>query len=202
MKDIFLVIATIVTIGSVIPYVRDILKGSTKPNLVSWMTWTLLTGIATSAEIDAHEYVAAIFTGAAVVGTALVVVVGLYKRAYVRYGWFDVVCQVGAIVGIVLWQIFNSPAIGVIASVAIDFIGVLPTIKHSYEEPYEETWQTYALAGVGGLFGLLALDAYNLVSASYALYIVLINVVLSIFIVQARKVREKRSLPNLAEQLD
>lgn len=200
MKDIFLVIATIITTGSVIPYVRDILKGNTKPNLVSWITWTLLTGIATSAEIAAHEYVAAIFTGSAVVGTALVAIVGLFKRAYVRYTRFDVICQIGAVIGIILWQIFNSPAIGVIASVVIDFIGVLPTLRHSYEEPYEETWQTYALAGVGGLFGFLALNTYNLVSVPYALYIILINIVLSMFIIQARKVRERRILPEFAEE--
>lgn len=182
MKTIFLILATLVTVGSVIPYARDILKGTTKPNIVSWITWTLLTGIATAAEIAAHEYVTAIFTGAAVLETAIIVVLGL-KYGYVKYTSFDVVCQLGAIVGIILWQLFNSPPVGVVASVLIDFIGALPTIRHSWKDPGEETWSTYALAGLGGALAIAALTDYNLTSLTYAVYIVLINAVLSFVII-------------------
>ncbi|HEX7368322.1 MAG TPA: hypothetical protein VF261_01545 [Candidatus Saccharimonadales bacterium] len=181
MKTVFLILAAVVTVGSVLPYVRDILKGSTKPNIVSWITWTLLTGVATAAEISAHEYVTAVFTGSAVVETGLVVVLGL-RRGYVKYTSFDVVCQIAAIAGIILWQIFNSPTIGVVGAVVIDFVGALPTIRHSWQRPGEETWQTYALAGAGGALAIAALHDYNWVSLPYAVYIVLINAALSLII--------------------
>lgn len=188
MKDIFLVLATIITVIGVIPYLKDILKGKTKPNLVSWVTWTLLTVIATAAEISAGEYVAAIFTAAAAFETGLVVVLGLFKKAYVKYTRFDIACQLAAVVGIVLWQMFDSPAIAVIAAVTIDFIGALPTFRHSYQKPEEETWITFALSGVGGFFGVLALETYNFVSLPYALYIVLINILMAfVIIVSARR---------------
>jgi hypothetical protein len=189
MKTIFLILATIITIGSVIPYARDILKGTTKPNIVSWITWTLLTGIATAAEIAAHEYVTAIFTSAAALETAIIVVLGL-KYGYVKYTRFDVVCQIGAIVGIILWQLFNSPAAGVVASVSIDFIGALPTVRHSWRNPGEETWLAYALAGLGGALAIAALSDYNWTSLTYAVYIVLINAVLSLIIIN-RSQQEK-----------
>lgn len=187
MKEAFLVIASVVTIGSAIPYLRDILRGTTKPNLTSWITWTLLTGVATAAEIAAGEYVAAIFTSAAVVETGLVVALGLSKRVYVRYTAFDVWCQIGAVVGIMLWQLFDSPAIGVIASVIIDFIGALPTVRHSWQAASEETWQAFALAGLGGLFGLLALTTYNFVNLPYTVYIVLINILIASIIIYRRR---------------
>ena len=174
MKNLFLVVATLLTLVSVIPYIKDIIRGSTKPNIVSWITWTLLTGVATAAEIAAHEYVAAIFTGSAVLETGMIVVIGL-KYGYVKYTFFDVACQVGAIVGLILWQLFNSPAIGVIASVSIDFIGALPTIRHSWKSPHEETWITYGLCAIGGVFAIAALSNYNWVSLPYAVYIVIIN---------------------------
>lgn len=177
MKTLFLILAIVVTIVSVLPYLRDILKGTTKPNLISWITWTLLTGIATAAEIAAHEYVTAIFTGSAGIGTALVVVFGI-RHGYVKYTMFDVICQISAIVGIVLWQLFDSPAVGVMASVAIDFIGALPTIRHSWLKPGEETWSTFGLAALGGVFALLALSSYNWISLPYALYIVMINLII------------------------
>jgi hypothetical protein len=163
MKILFLVFATVITVGAVLPYVRDILKGTTKPNIVSWITWTMITGIATAAEIAGHQYVTAIFTAAAMLETASVVAFGL-RYGYVKYTRFDVVCQIGAIVGLILWQLFNSPSIGVVASVIIDFIGVLPTVRHSWHRPNEETWSTFALSAVGGVFGVLALTSYNTTS--------------------------------------
>ncbi len=186
MRTAFLVLAALITVIAVIPYARDILKGTTKPNIVSWITWTLLTGIATAAEIAAHEYVAAIFTSAAVIETALIVILGL-RYGYVKYTLFDSVCQIGAIVGIILWQLFDSSAIGVMASVTIDFIGAFPTIRHSWKQPGEETWSTYALSGIGGVLAILALQAYNWVSLPYAVYIVLINAALASIIITRSK---------------
>lgn len=75
-----------------------------------------------------------------------------FRKGFVEYTRFDVVCQAAAIAGIILWQLFNSPTIGVLASVTLDFIGALPTLKHSWIKPHEETWPTYALSGVGGLW--------------------------------------------------
>ena len=188
MKTTLLVLSALITIGGMVPYIRDILRGTTKPNLVSWLTWTLLTGIATAAAISAHENVAAIFTASATVGPLLVVLLGL-RHGYVKYTRFDVVCQVAAVAGIILWQIFNSPAIGVVGAVLIDFIGALPTFRHAWLAPYEETWQTFALSSLGAVFALGALTTYNWVSLPYAVYLVVVNMVLSAVIITREKVR-------------
>jgi hypothetical protein len=178
MKDALLVLASLITVASIVPYIRDIIKGETKPNIVSWITWTLLTGVATIAEIAAGEYRTAIFTGAAVLETLAVVLLSI-KYGYAKYTPFDVVCQVGALFGFVLWAIFNTPAAAVIFSVTIDFIGAMPTIRHSWRKPGEETWITYAMAGIGGLLAIFAITNHNWTSLTYAVYIVLINALLT-----------------------
>lgn len=186
MKDLFLIVAGIVTIWSVVPYVRDILKGTTKPNIVSWLTWTILTGIATIAEIADGEYRTAIFTGAAVLETTTIVILGL-KYGRTKYTRFDVACQLGAIVGLVLWWLLDSPAAAVISVVSIDLIAALPTIRHSWLKPKEETWTTFGFAGLGGIFAIFALTTYNWTSLTYAIYIVLINIVMSTIIISRTK---------------
>ena len=187
MKDVVLVLAGLVTVGSVIPYIRDIIRGETRPNIVSWITWTLLTGVATIAEIAAGEYRTAIFTGTAVLETSLVVILGI-KYGHTKYAPFDVVCQISALFGFVLWALFNSPAAAVIFSVTIDFIGAMPTIRHSWQKPGEETWITYAMAGAGGVLALFSFTAYNWTSLTYAIYIVFINAVFtSILILRSKK---------------
>jgi hypothetical protein len=186
MKDFLLVLSALVTIAAVVPYIRDILKGKTKPNIVSWITWTLLTGLATAALISAHEYRAAFFTGSAMVETAAVVILGL-RYGYVKYTRFDVICQIAAVVGLILWQIFSTPLIAVFAAVTIDLIGALPTFKHSWQKPLEETWVTYAWSGVGAFIALFALESYNWTSLSYPVYIVLVNIFMSATILVARQ---------------
>jgi len=186
MKTAFLILAAAITLVGAVPYIRDILRGTTKPNLVSWITWTLLTGIATAAAISAHEYVVAIFTGAAALEVFTIVLFGL-RHGYVKYTRFDVICQVAAIVGIILWQLFNSPAVGVMAAVIIDLVGYLPTLRHSWQKPHEETWQTYAISGLGAVFALGALSTYNWVTLPYAIYIVVVNILASgVIIYRAR----------------
>ena len=187
MHNIYLLIASVITVGSVIPYLIDIIKGKTKPNIVSWTTWTLLTAIATFAEFTAKEYTTAIFTTSTIIATSLVVALGL-NYGYAKYSTFDFICQIGALTGLVLWWFFDSPALAVIASVTIDFIGALPTIRHSWLQPGEETWVTYALCSIAATFAILALTSFNWISLSYQIYIALINFLLFIIIlVQSKK---------------
>jgi hypothetical protein len=186
MKNVFLIVSVVLTLGSVIPYMIDTVRRKTKPNIVSWMTWSLLTGIATAAAISAGEIVAAVYTGVATLGTFVVVLLGV-KYGHFRYTRFDVACQAAAVVGIVIWQIFNSPGLGVVAAVTVDFVGALPTLRHAWLKPSEETWQTYAIGAVGGLFAVLALSTYNWVNTPYAAYIVLANTVLPVIIISRRR---------------
>lgn len=187
MKTYLLLLSVVVTVTSVIPYVRDILRGTTKPNIASWITWTLLTLVATIAEFAAGEYVTAIFTSAAVLETLIIVILGL-KYGYAKYSRFDTICQVGALSGFVFWYFFNTPAAAVISVATIDFIGALPTVRHSWLRPAEETWLTFGLSGVGGLLAILALTAYNWTSLTYAVYIVLINALITYVIIYRTKI--------------
>ena len=189
MKTFLLILSVLITVTSAIPYILDILKGTTRPNIASWITWTLLTLVATVAEIVAGEYVTAMFTSAAALETLLVVILGL-KYGYAKYSRFDAICQIGALSGFVFWFLFNSPAAAVIAVVTIDLVGALPTVRHSWLKPEEETWLTFAMAGIGGLLAIFALKTYNWTSLTYAVYIVLINAVIVFVIINRTKIMD------------
>lgn len=192
MKDALLILSGILTIGSVVPYIRDIRKGKTKPNLVSWITWTLLTGMATAAIISTGDYRAAFFTGSAALATGAVVILGL-KHGYVKYTRFDIICQIAAIVGLILWQAFDSPLIAVVASVIIDLVGALPTFRHSWLKPYEETWAAFALASVAAIIAFFALDSYSWTSVLYPFYIIFVNILMTATILISRHKHENKT---------
>jgi hypothetical protein len=186
MKQGLVILAAGLMVISALPYVRDIRQTKTRPNLVSWFTWMLLSTITMLASVSAGEYVAAVFAGSVVAETLLIVCFGL-RYGYVNFGPLEIICQIGALAGIILWQIFNSPAVGVVAMVIIDMIGALPTLKHAWQRPHEETWSTYALAAAAGGCAVLALQDYNWVSLPYALYVCLIDLIIFVTIHVRRK---------------
>ena len=138
-RELLALFAALITALSTIPYLIDIVRGKTKPNIVSWITWTMLTTISGTAALVAGEPKTAILLYGSSVCTGLVVVFGL-KYGFVKFTSFDIACQVGAVLGLTFWVVFNSPAIGIIVPIIIDFIGLLPTLRHAWHKPGEETW--------------------------------------------------------------
>jgi hypothetical protein len=181
MKTALIIISSILTVGSAIPYVIEILKGKTKPRIVSWFTWSLLTGIAFAASWADKQYPSAILMLAATIETLIIVILGL-RFGNRRLEPFDIVCQFGAIVGLVLWLLLDSPAIAVAATVAIDLIGALPTIKHAWQKPSEETALTFFMACIGGLCTVLIAGDWKITAVAYPLYITLCNALLVVVI--------------------
>src|SRR6476469_4023817 len=124
MKDILALCAALLAIVSVGPYIIDVIKKRTKPNIVTWFTWSILTGVATAAAIAADEPRTALLVGASTLCTGAVVVAGFFN-GIAKFSWFDGLCQAGAVAGLALWIIFNSPTIGIVVPVVIDFIALL-----------------------------------------------------------------------------
>ncbi len=178
MKTALVIISSILTIAAVAPYIYDILKKRTKPRVVSWFTWFLLAAISAAASFSDHQWPAGILSTAAGVECLTVVILG-FKYGEKEFTAFDISCQIAAIIGLILWWVFNSPAIAIIASIGIDLVGALPTYKHAWQKPHEETWITFALSGLGAMFTLGAVTQFKVTSAANPVFIVLVNFMLT-----------------------
>lgn len=201
MKNFFAVAAAVVAAVGVAPYLIDIVKRKTKPNVVSWTTWTLLTAIATAATFAADEPKTALLTLGSTVCSGLVVILGL-KYGFAKFSAFDAFCWVGAVTGLGLWLIFDSPTLAIITTVSIDFLGVLPTIRHAWNEPGEETWQTFLAGVVAAMLTLVSLTQFSVDSLLYPLYLMLANAaVVGVVIVRRKQKHIKLSRHGVHETL-
>lgn len=118
-----------------------------------------------------------------------VVILGI-KYGLAKFSVFDGICQFGAIVALVLWLIFKEPVIAILITVAIDLLGLLPTLRHSWIEPAEETWQTFFIGSVAATFTLASLHDISIISLPYPLYLLIANsIVVAIVVVRRRKIR-------------
>lgn len=191
MKEFLAIAAGVLAAVSTFPYLVDIVRRKTKPNIVSWLTWTILTTISGSAALAAHEPRAAILLFGSSLCTAAVVVLGV-RFGIAKFSLFDIFCQIGAGVGLACWLIFNSPTIGIVVPVIIDFVGMMPTLRHSYIKPDEETWQTFLIGIVAPILTIVSLTSFNINNLSYPLYLFLANTTIVLVVITQRK---KRGLP-------
>lgn len=186
MKTYIAELAALITFLGMIPYMIDTVRGKTKPNIVSWITWGILTGIGTAAAIAAHEPRTALLTLGDTAGVFVIVILGL------RYGTakltrFDAACQIAAVIGLILWAIFNAPLIAIIASISIDLVVALPTIKHTWLDPQEETWQTFAAGAVASGMTLLSLSSYSPIALTYPVYLCVVQALFVGLVIWRRK---------------
>jgi len=186
MREALAIIGALVAMFSTVPYLIDIVRGKTKPNIVTWLTWTLLTGISGSAALAGGEKKTALFLLGTTLCTAAVVVLGL-KYGIAEFSRFDIVCQISALLGLVLWLVFNSPVIGIVVPLLIDLIGALPTVRHAWLKPGEETWQSFAIGIIAPALTIASLTRFNIISLAFPLYLLLSDLILSAIIIGRRK---------------
>jgi hypothetical protein len=154
IQNTFSVIAGGLFIAGFFPYIRSILAGSTKPAKASWIIWASLDTI-TLAGMWAKQSLNGQIVGA-VAGAWIIVALAL---KYGVPGWtkLDKFCLGGAILGIVLWAIFNSPIMGLVTSVSVVFIGSIPTFVSAWHDPGRENKVAWTIFWVSCVFAVLAI---------------------------------------------
>jgi len=90
-------------------------------------------------------------------------------------GWskFDIACLIIAILGIIIWQLTNNPAIGLYAMIIADFVAYLPTFIKTYKLPNTEYWLVYIFELFATTFTLLAIQTWEIQAYIYPLYLFL-----------------------------
>jgi hypothetical protein len=188
MKNLLAVVGALISTFATVPYIIDIIRKRTKPNIVTWLTWSLLTGVATAAAYAAHQPNTGLLLLGVTICTAAVVLLGI-KYGTAKFTWFDALCQLGAVAGLILWLVFNSPSIAIVATVTIDFIGALPTLVHAYKKPGEETWQTFAIGVIAPLFTIASLSSFTIASVLYPAYIAGADgAILAVLVIRRRQI--------------
>lgn len=172
MKTAFIVISSIFALTSALPYMRDVYKRKSKPREVSWFIWGLLAAIAGFASLSDKQFSSAILSFWVVIVTWSVVVLGL-RYGDISFKKLDLVCLVASFVGLLLWWAFNSAALAIIASLAIDFVASIPTYIHSWEKPQEETTLAYLLGMLASVFTLLAANEISVTAVAVPIYFIL-----------------------------
>lgn len=159
--------AVILTFVGYIPYLRDILKGTTKPHLYSWFLWSFVTFIAFALQVSDNAGPGALVTMAAATMCFVVLLLGLRTKAKRDITFLDTIFLVLAIIALILWLLAKQPVISAILITLTDVLGFAPTIRKSWSKPYTETVSFYSLNTLRFGLAVLALQQYTIITALY-----------------------------------
>ena len=171
---VFLGAAVNLTLTSL--YIRDMLRGNTKPNRVSYLMWTLAPFIGTAAALaDGVRWaVLPVF----IAGFApLMVLVASYAnpKAYWKLEPFDYLCGACSLLALVLWAITKEPLIALIFAIIADSFALIPTLIKSWNYPETEYGLSYVGSIFSGLTAFFAIKTWNMSEYAFPIYIVAAN---------------------------
>lgn len=165
------VLSSILATCGTLPYLRETVRGGTRPRLVTWGTWSLMTAMAGVASASVRDYPSAVFAFVGTLATGAVVVVGL-RFGDRAFGRLDAVCLVVVLIGAALWLGLDQPAIAVLTACAIDLVGLVPTAVHAWRRPAEETTSTFVLiAASGACAAFAAWGELTVTALAYPVYV-------------------------------
>ena len=132
MRTLLSVLGSLIAVAGTVPYIIETIRGNTKPRIVTWLTWALLTGVAGAASMSAGQLGAAVFALLGTVATSSVVVAGLRygDRSFTR---LDLACLAGVLLGLVLWLSLDNPIFAIWTADTDRFRGTAPDSRSCVE---------------------------------------------------------------------
>ncbi|MDE2025817.1 MAG: hypothetical protein KGJ07_04950 [Patescibacteria group bacterium] len=187
LKNIAGIAATMLVFLGYIPYLRDIIKGKTKPHIYSWLVGGFVGFIIFALQVSGGAGTGSLVTLAAGSMCLFVIVLGIIHKSTVEILWIDTVFFLLAFLALGLWLVAKQPVISAILSTVIEVLGFVPTVRKSWNKPFTETLQSYYLNTFRFGFAIFALQTYSIVTIIYPVTWVLFNGFFAVMLVIRRK---------------
>ena len=177
MLWIFGISAGVLQAVAYVPYIRDILAGSTRPHRGTWAIWCTLSCIALVSQRANGASWSLVLTAAQAAGTVVVIVLAL-RRGVGGTSRVEIAMLAIALMGLVGWYVAGNPTVATACVVVADAIAVGMMVPKTYVDPYSETLSSYWLALASGAFGLLAVGSLDFGLLIYPAYIMCADMIL------------------------
>ncbi|EKD25269.1 MAG: hypothetical protein ACD_80C00092G0013 [uncultured bacterium (gcode 4)] len=175
-------------------YLKETIKGNTKPNRVTRLMRAIAPMIATWAALSDGIHRAALPVFMSWFGPFLIFLASFVnKKAYWKLEKFDYICGVSSALALLLWWITKEPVIAIIFAIISDAFAAIPTLIKWWKHPETETVQAF----IGGLFSastaFFALKVFSFTELAFPIYLVVMNILL-ISSISIGKIKNKHKL--------
>jgi hypothetical protein len=154
-------------------YLRDTLRGTTKPNRVTWLLWAVAPLLAAAVELDEGVGLRTLPTFMVGFMPLLVFIGSFHNPASVwKIRRIDYACGAVSVVGTLIWLVTRNGILAISAAIAADFMAGVPTLTKSWTHPETETVHTYIGAVISMLIVLLTIQNWSFDVAAFPAFIV------------------------------
>jgi hypothetical protein len=181
------VLAGILGAAAMVPYVRDTVRGVTRPHRGTWLIWgSLAVVVCVSQRADGASW-SLLLAGAQVLLNALVILLAI-RRGEGGMSPPEAVMLALAAGGVAGWIVADEPVVAIACVIAADLVAAGLMAPKTYRDPGSETLVTYAGAGLAGALAAGAVGALDLTLLLYPIYYCAVNLALALLIIHRRGV--------------
>jgi hypothetical protein len=181
------VLAGLIGVADTLPYIRDTLRGTTRPHRGTWLIWGVLgVVVCLSQRADGASW-SLVMAGTQAVLTVLTFLLAI-RRGEGGVSRIDALMIAVAAGGVTGWILADEPLVATICVVAADSVGVALMVPKTYRDPDSETLITFALASLCGILAAAAVATPDASLLLYPAYYCLANAFVALLIVRRRAI--------------
>jgi hypothetical protein len=172
LDERFVLLAITFNIYGATRYLRQTLKGSNRPNRVTWFMWSLAPLVAFIAELGDSVGLPALMTLIIGLDCALIFLASFANpAAHWKLTKFDLTCGAISLLGLMLWLLTRHSELAIGLSIVADAAASVPTIVKAYRHPASENSLLYSFAAVSAIITLLTLQDWTFSHWGFPVYI-------------------------------
>lgn len=171
------ILAGILQLTAIPSYLKDILKGNTRPNIVSWALWTLIQVIGIWVMIASPDGFSwsLVLLAATTFNTSAVVVLCLLGYGSKEFGRIELICLILALLAIGLWVTVKNSTLTLTFDILADLVAATPTLVKTWKEPHSEAVVPWVMVSVAAFLGALSTTIIDVENLALPIYLGVIN---------------------------
>lgn len=185
-KILISIIAVILSFIGYGIYIRDIVRRKVVPHTFTFLVWSIASSITWALQVYGGAGVGAWITGAVTLICIFIFFLSL-KYGEKKITKLDIIFLLISFCALFLWLVVKQPVWSIILLVLTDIFGFLPTVRKSWNKPYEENLFVWELTAFRHALSVFALEKFNIITMLYPVAWVFANAFFSIFLIIRRK---------------
>jgi hypothetical protein len=169
-----------------VPYIRDVVRGSTRPHRGTWIIWCGLSFIVLASQRADGGRWSLLVVVSQLVGAATIAVLS-FKHGVGGTSRLDLGLAAIAVVGVIGWYTVGNPTLATLGVVIADSVAVLMMVPKTYRYPYSETLSAFVLSAASGAFAMAAVGSLDAGLLLYPTYFLIADVIIVVLIASRRR---------------
>jgi len=187
-KEILGGIAVGLTILAFFPYIRSVLRGTTKPHVFSWIIWGSTTLVVFAAQLADGGGAGAWPIGFSGAVTIYVAGLAYTKKSDVTITRADWLFFLAAAMSLPCWYLTADPLWAVLILTVVDILGFGPTFRKAFDHPFDEQLTFFVLMAARNAIAAMALEHYSLTTLMFPTVMAAVCVVFIATVLYRRRV--------------